>query len=234
MESHPVALVTAASRGIGAACARELDRRGYRLALLARSNAIHQVAAELDAVAIEGSVRREGDLKRLVAAALERYGRIDAVVNNTGHAPKGELLELTDEDWQKGFELLFLNVVRIARLVTPVMVAQRTGSIVNISTFGAIEPSLEFPVSSAIRAALGAYTRLFSRRHAALGIRMNNVLPGLITTYPAAESDRAEIPAGRLGTPEEVARVVAFLASEESSYLTGQSLLADGGMVRGL
>ena len=100
MESHPVALVTAASRGIGAACARELDRRGYRLALLARSNAIHQVAADLDAVAIEGSVRREGDLKRLVAAALERYGRIDAVVNNTGHAPKGELLELTDEDWQ--------------------------------------------------------------------------------------------------------------------------------------
>lgn len=234
MESHPVALVTAASRGIGAACARELDRRGYRLALLARSNAIHQVAGELDAVAIEGSVRREGDLKRLVAAALERYGRIDAVVNNTGHAPKGELLELTDEDWQKGFELLFLNVVRIARLVTPVMVAQRTGSIVNISTFGAIEPSLEFPVSSAIRAALGAYTRLFSRRHAALGIRMNNVLPGLIATYPAAESDRAEIPAGRLGTPEEVARVVAFLASEESTYLTGQSLLADGGLVRGL
>lgn len=234
MASHPVALVTAASRGIGAACSRELAGRGYRLALLARSNAIHLVAAELDAVAVEGSVRQEDDLKRLVAVALERYGRIDAVVNNTGHAPKGELLEVTDEDWQKGFELLFLNVVRIARLVTPVMTAQRTGSIVNISTFGAIEPSLGFPVSSVIRAALGAYARLFSRRHAALGIRMNNVLPGLIATYPAAEPDVAEIPAGRLGTPEEVARVVGFLASEESSYVTGQSLLADGGLVRGL
>lgn len=132
-----------------------------------------------------------------------------------------------------GFDLLFLNVVRVARLVTP-RLAQRPGSIVNVSTFGAVEPSLSFPISSSLRAALGAYTKLFSQRHAEHGLRMNNVLPGLIDTYPADDAVRATIPAGRLGTADEVARVVGFLASDESSYVTGQSLLVDGGLVRGL
>lgn len=234
MTDRRVAIVTAASRGMGAACARELSRRGYALALLARGDDVQALARELDAVAVTGTVASEPDLRTLVEAALERYGRIDAAVNNTGHAPKGDLLDLTDEDWRAGFDLLFLNVVRIARLVTPVMLARRRGSIVNVSTFGAVEPSLQFPVSSATRAALGAYARLYSQRYAGAGLRMNNVLPGLIDTYPADETARAAIPAGRLGTADEVARVVGFLVSDESSYVTGQSLLVDGGLVRGL
>jgi len=234
LTSRPVAIVTAASRGIGAACARELSRRGYALGLMSRSDDLQSVATELDAVAVTGSVKREEDLRRLVEATLERYGRIDGVVNNSGHAPKGELVELTDQDWQGGFELLVLNVVRVARLVTPTMLAQRSGSIVNLSTFGAVEPSLRFPVSSVLRASLGAYARLFTQRYAGSGLRMNNVLPGMIDTYPANELDRSAIPAGRRGTAEEVARVVGFLVSDESSYLTGQSLLVDGGLVRGV
>ena len=231
--TRPVAIVTAASRGMGAACARELSRRGYDLALMARSDDVHALARELGAVAVAGTVTSEQDLRGLVQAALGRYGRLDAVVNNTGHAPKGELLDLTDDDWRAGFELLYLNVVRVARLVTPAMLAQRAGSVVNVSTFGAVEPSLQFPVSSCVRAALGAYAKLFSQRYAASGLRMNNVLPGLIDTYPADDAARAAIPAGRLGTADEVARVAGFLASDESSYVTGQSLLVDGGLVRG-
>jgi NAD(P)-dependent dehydrogenase (short-subunit alcohol dehydrogenase family) len=234
MTDRPAAIVTAASRGMGAACARELAHRGYDLVLMARSDAIHTLAGELRAVAITGSVATESDLRRLVDAAIARYGRIDAVVNNTGHAPKGDLLQLTDEDWRTGFDLLFLNVVRVARLVTPLLLARGTGSIVNVSSFGAVEPSGRFPVSSAARAALGAYVKLYSERYASAGLRMNNVLPGWIDTYPVDASTVAGIAAGRPGTADEVARVVGFLASQESSYVTGQSLLVDGGLVRGL
>jgi NAD(P)-dependent dehydrogenase (short-subunit alcohol dehydrogenase family) len=219
---------------MGANCARELSRRGYDLALMARSDDVNALAVELSAVAVTGSVTEKQDLRRLVEAAVGRYGRIDAVVNNTGHAPKGELLDLTDDDWHAGFDLLFLNVVRMARLVTPTLLAQRRGSIVNVSSFGAVEPSLKFPVSSSVRAALGAFAKMYSQRYAGDGLRMNNVLPGFIDTYPADEETRSAIPAGRQGTAEEVARVVGFLASDESSYVTGQSLLVDGGLVRGM
>lgn len=234
MPPRPVAVVTAASRGIGAACAREMARRGYDLALMARGEDVHALAGELGAVAVTGTVTSEDDLRRLVDAALGRYGRIDAVVNNTGHAPKADLLALSDDDWRAGFDLLYLNFVRVARLVTPTMLAQKAGSIVNISAFGAVEPALRFPVSSDVRAALGSFAKLYGQRYAGSGVRMNNVLPGFIDTRPADEATRAGIPAGRAGTAEEVARVVGFLASDESSYVTGQSVLVDGGLVRGV
>lgn len=230
--SPPVAIVTAAGRGMGAACARELAARGYRLGLISPSGAASDLAAELDALGIRGSVTEPEDLDTLIRATLDRWGRIDAVVNNTGHPPKGELLDLADEDWHRGLDLVLLNVVRMARRVTPLMVRQGAGAIVNISTFAAFEPSLAFPISSALRAALGSFTKLFTDRYAGDGLRMNNVLPGFIDSYPEDEATVARIPARRYGKVEEIARTVAFLLSSEAAYINGQNLRVDGGLTR--
>jgi NAD(P)-dependent dehydrogenase (short-subunit alcohol dehydrogenase family) len=232
MSDGPVALVTAASRGIGAACARVLSERGYRLALLARSKDVASLAGELGAVAVEGSVADPQALERLVAAATRAYGRIDAVVHNTGHPAKGDLLALTDDDWRGGVDLLLLPVVRLARLVTPILQRQGGGAIVHVSSLWAVEPHLDAPVSSTLRAALSAFTKLYADRYAAERIRMNCVLAGFVTTYPVAEKFQQAIPMGRVAEAEEVARVVAFLLSEDSGYITGQSIRSDGGLTR--
>lgn len=224
--------MTAASRGIGAACARVLAERGYRLALLARSAEIDDLARRLGAVAVRGSVASGEDLARMVEAALSRYGRIDAVVNNTGHPAKGELLDLSDDDWKSGLDLLLLSVIRMARLVTPFFQRQGRGAIVNVSSLWAVEPSLDAPVSSTLRAGLSAFTKLYADRHAAEGIRMNCVLAGFATTYPVAEKYASAIPMARISEPEEVARVAAFLLSDDAAYVTGQSIRSDGGLTR--
>lgn len=229
---QPVALITAASRGMGAACARELAARGYRVSLLARSSDVEALARELGGGATLGSVDSAGDLERFVKETLDAYGRIDAVVNNTGNPPKGPLLDLADRDWHMGLDMLVLNVVRVARLVTPAMRAQGGGAIVNISTFAAFEPDPRFPISSSLRAALGSFCKLYADQEAKHGIRMNNVLPGFIDTRPVVEAIRAGIPAGRYGRSEEIARTVAFLLSADAGYITGQNIRVDGGITR--
>jgi NAD(P)-dependent dehydrogenase (short-subunit alcohol dehydrogenase family) len=218
---------------MGAACARELHHRGYRLVLLARSADVEALARELDAASVRGSVTEPDDLRRAVDLASSRYGRLDAVINNTGHVPKGDLLSITDADWALGVDLLLLNVVRMARLATPVMLATGGGAFVNISSFAAVEPGLGHPVSGTLRPVLGNFAKLYSRQYAGRGLRMNNVLPGWIDTYPVDPEVIAGVPAGRPGTAPEIARVAAFLLSPEASYITGQSWLVDGGLVRG-
>jgi NAD(P)-dependent dehydrogenase (short-subunit alcohol dehydrogenase family) len=217
---------------MGAACARELKRRGFRLVLLARSADVQALADELGGLGIRGSVAVADDLARVIEAAGERFGRLDAVINNTGHAPKGDLLSLTDAEWREGIDLLLLSVIRMARLATPLMLAGNGGAFVNISSFAAVEPGLRHPVSATLRAALGNFAKLYSQRYAGRGLRMNNLLPGWIDTYPVEAEAIAKIPAGRVGTPEGVAKVAAFLVSAEASYITGASLLVDGGLVR--
>src|SRR5262245_27019585 len=160
-----VAIVTAAGRGIGAGVARRLASDGYRLGLLSTGGGAQSLAVELgaeDTVAVTGSVADPDALAELVAVTSDRFERVDAVVNNTGHPPKGDLLAIGDDDWRDGLDLLLLNVVRMARLVTPLMERQGGGAIVNVSTFSAFEPDLAFPVSSTLRAALGSFTKLYA------------------------------------------------------------------------
>jgi NAD(P)-dependent dehydrogenase (short-subunit alcohol dehydrogenase family) len=230
MSDTNVAIVTAAGSGIGAECARRLAEDGYVPVLLSPSGSAVEVADELGGDGFEGSVTDPADLAALVETTQERYGRIDAVVNNTGHPPSGDLLDISDAEWHEGLDLVLLNAVRTARLVTPIMEAQGGGSIVNVSTFSAFEPSLEFPVSSVLRAGLGSFTKLYADRYAQSGIRMNTVQPGFVDSYDVDEETRERIPMGRPARTAEIADAIAYLLSPASSYVTGQNLRVDGGL----
>lgn len=232
--SEKAAIVTAAGRGVGAAIARELVADGYRVSLLSNSGGAVELAEELGGIGMTGSVTESADLAELVDSTMEAFGRIDAVVNNTGHPPKGDLLEIPDADWHRGLDMVLLNVVRMARLVTPIFVKQGGGAIVNISTFSAFEPESAFPVSSTLRSGLASFSKLYADRYAASGIRINNVLPGYMDNYPEIEETLAKIPMQRYGKVQEIAKTVRFLLSDDAGYITGQNIRADGGITRSI
>jgi NAD(P)-dependent dehydrogenase (short-subunit alcohol dehydrogenase family) len=227
-----VAIVTAGGSGMGAGAARKLASEGFKVAILSSSGKGEALAKELGGIGVTGSNQSNDDLKRLVDQTMERWGRIDALVNSAGHGPRAPVLNLSDDDWHRGMEVYFLNVVRPTRLVTPIMQQQRSGSIVNISTFAAFEPDPVFPTSGVFRAGLAAFTKLFSDRYAAENIRMNNVLPGFIDSLPEKQEFRQRIPMGRYGTVDEVTDLIALLASERGGYITGQNIRVDGGITR--
>ena len=232
MAEQQVAVITAGGSGMGAAIAEELAGRGYAVAILSSSGKGEALAGKLGGIGVTGSNLEQDDLARLVDATLERYGRVDALVNSAGHAPKGEILELTDADWHLGLDMMLLNVVRACRLVTPVMEKQGAGAIVNISTYATFEPESFFPLSGAFRAGLATFAKIYADKYAAAGIRINNLLPGFIDSLPEKEQFRARIPMGRYGTTSEVARTAAFLLSDAAGYITGQNLRVDGGITR--
>ncbi|MGI9402754.1 MAG: SDR family oxidoreductase [Rhizobiaceae bacterium] len=227
-----VAVVTAGGSGMGAGAAEKLAEEGYRVAILSSSGKGEALAESLGGIGVTGSNQSNDDLKRLVDAAHDKWGRIDVLVNSAGHGPRAPVLELTDEDWHTGMDVYFMNVVRPTRLVAPIMVEQKGGSIINISTFAAFEPDPVFPTSGVFRAGLAAYTKLFADRYAVDNVRMNNVLPGFIDSLPEKEEFRARIPMGRYGKNDEIAATVAFLASEGGGYITGQNIRVDGGITR--
>lgn len=232
MPQDRIAIVAGGGSGMGAAAAKRLAADGYKIAILSSSGKGEALANELGGLGITGSNQSDDDLKRLVDATMARWGRIDVLVNSAGHGPRAPLLEITDAQWHQGFEVYFLNVVRAVRLVTPVMVQQKAGSIVNISTAWVHEPSPMFPTSAVARAGLAAYTKLFADQYAADNVRMNNVLPGWIDSLPQTDERRASVPMKRYGRSEEIAATVAFLASEEAGYITGQNIRVDGGLMR--
>jgi len=231
MESK-VAVITGGGRGMGGAIARALAADGYRLALMSPSDSCERLAAELGGVAHRGKAEEAAALEGLVGLAMGTYGRIDAVVNHTGSPPKGDLLEIADEAWTLGSDMMVLSVVRMARLVTPVMQRQGGGSFVNITTFAAFEPSLVFPVSCVYRAGVGAFTKLYADRYAAEGIRMNAILPGFIDSLSHKPETAEKVPMKRIGRVDEIAKTAAFLLSDGAGYITGQNILVDGGLTR--
>ncbi|WP_342643903.1 SDR family oxidoreductase [Rhodoligotrophos ferricapiens] len=230
----PVAIITAASQGIGEAVARKLANQGWRVALMARSERVEKIAAELGGHALRGSITEVSDLRRLVDETLRQFGRIDGVVLSSGNAARGPLLEISDEDWHKGFDLLLMLAIRVARLSTPHLAAAGGGSIVNISSFAAREPDGRLAVSSVIRAGLTAFAKLYAAEHASAGIRMNNLLPGYMENAPQDPQVTARIPSRRLGAMNELAATAAFLLSADAAYINGQDILVDGGLVRGI
>lgn len=232
MAEEKVAIITAGGSGMGAGAARRLTADGFRVAVLSSSGKGEALAEELGGIGVTGSNQSNDDLKRLVDSTMEKWGRVDVLVNSAGHGPRAPVLELTDEDWHSGMEVYFLNAVRPTRLVTPIMLEQKSGSIINISTFAAFEPDPVFPTSGVFRAGLAAFAKLYADKYAADNIRMNNVLPGFIDSLPENPEFKARIPMERYGKTDEIAATIAFLASEGGGYITGQNIRVDGGITR--
>ena len=230
MTVEKVAVIVAGGSGMGAAAAEKLAADGYKVAILSSSGKGEALAERLGGLGITGSNQSVDDLQKLVEATMDRWGRIDVLVNSAGHGPRAPILELSDNDWQVGMETYFLNVVRAARLVTPIMQKQGGGSIINISSAWTFEPTDMFPTSAVFRAGLASFTKIFADTFAADNMRINNVLPGWIDSLPKNDARQDSVPLKRYGTAEEVAATIAFLASPGAAYITAQNIRVDGGV----
>jgi len=231
-----VAIVTGASRGIGAAIARELAARGARVIAGYRTGAAEAQALcnEIGAVAVESDVATPAGVQALVAAAGER---IDVLVNNAGTNRDGLLLRMSDEDWDSVLRTNLDGTFRMCRAVSEIMLRQRSGSIVNVTSVAGIRGNPGQANYAASKAAIAAMTRTLARELAKRSIRVNCVAPGFIDTDMVKRMDPRivdevikRIPMQRLGLPGEVAKVVAFLASDDARYVTGQEWIVDGGL----
>ena len=234
MSVEKVALVTAGGSGMGAEAARRLAADGFRVGILSSSGKGEALAKELGGFGVTGSNQSNEDLQRLVDMAMERWSRIDVLVNSAGHGPRAALLDITDAQWHTGLDVYLMNVIRAVRIVTPIMQARKSGAIINISTAWTFEPSAMFPTSAVFRAGLAAYTKIFADQYAADNVRMNNVLPGWIDSLPQLDERRQTVPMKRYGTSAEIAATISFLASDGAGYMTGQNIRVDGGLARSL
>ncbi|NEQ53991.1 MAG: SDR family oxidoreductase [Leptolyngbya sp. SIO3F4] len=227
---NKVVIVTAASRGIGAGCAKELTAQGYKVSLMARSAIVLNLAQSLQGIGLQGSLTSADDLATLVQNTLDTWGRIDGVVMSFGDPPRPELLDISDQMWLDNFEMLFLSVVRLSRLVTEPMRQQGGGVIVNISACDSQEPSLGTPFSGTLRAAMEGYTKLYAKRYRSDHIRMNSIAPYFVAD-DVAELEGWDIPDdlmwSRPAAYQELAKAVTFLLSDDAKFITGTTLKVD-------
>ena len=246
-------MVAAGSKGIGLAAAKALVAEGCRVSICARGEETLAKACGEIGGGVRGmvaDVTKAEDLERWMAATVSELGAPEIVVTNTGGPPAGTLDTMTDEQWALGFESTLMNVVRLVRLAAPGMAERGWGRIVHVTSLVALEPNAILPISSTLRMGLRALTRLQSDLYAPQGLTVNAVLPGhtltdrqihlaelrsereRITVEQALERQGAAVPVGRLATAAEIGDAIAFLASERAAYISGVSLVVDGGLTR--
>lgn len=254
-----VALVAAASKGLGKAVARELAGEGARVAICSRDeNLVRQAADEIAAetgsevYAQRADVTQPEHVKRFVSGALDRFGTAHILVTNAG-GPRSAVFEgLEDSDWENAFQLNLMSVIGLCRLVIPHMQKNRWGRIINLTSVSVKQPVEGLMLSNSIRSAVIGFAKTLANELAPHNILVNNVCPGYILTDRVDELSKATasrkgttrdevlhgweatIPLGRLGQPRELAALVAFLASERASYITGATIQVDGGLIRGM
>ncbi len=254
-----VALVCASSEGLGKSSAVALAREGAKLVVCSRrGTAIREMAKEIESqtgaevLPIEADVSNGADVVRLVREARQKFGTIHILVNNAGGPPTGDIMSLTDEQWQRAHDLTLMSVVRTTREVLPMMIDQEWGRIVTITSFVAKQPADELMLSVSVRPGIHGLTKILSNQYSRHNITVNTVCPGNIFTKRQEELARTRaasknvsvdeyvaaqvksIPIGRFGKPEEIGEVVAFLCSERASYISGVNLLVDGGLAKGI
>ena len=254
-----VALVAAASTGLGRAVAEELAAEGASLILCARTeerlnatcDAIRQQFGA-DVIDVAGDLSVRSDIERIVSNGVGRFGQIDILVTNNGGPPAGKFDSLSREDWENATRDLLMSVIELTNLVLPGMKERRWGRILNITSIAVKQPVDNLMLSNSIRAAVTGFARTLANEVAEFGITVNNIMPGYTATERVNEladtlakredvdaSDirarwESEIPMRRLGDPREFAALAAFLVSERASYITGSSIAVDGGWIRAL
>jgi len=229
---NKVAVLIAAGSGMGADAAKQLHKDGFKVGIFSSSGKGELLPKKLKGISYTGSNKNKDELKEFIDIIIKKWGRIDVLVNSAGHGPKGEILKISDEEWHEGLEVYFLNVVKILRIVIPIMKKNRGGSIINISTYAVFEPESDFPTSGVMRAGLSSFTKILSDKYAKHNIRINNILPGFINSLKTKQKFVQRIPLKRVGKVKEVSQLISLLASDECSYITGQNIRIDGGITR--
>ena len=229
-----VAVLIGAGSGMGADAAKVLSKNGFKIAIMSSSGKGERLAKRLGGIGFTGSNKNNKDMKYYFKKILDKFGRIDVLINSAGHGPKGDILKITDEEWIDGMETYFLNVVRASRFVTPIMKKQKNGSIINISTYAIFEPEKSFPTSGVMRAGLSSFTKIYSDEYAKYNIRINNILPGFIDSLKPKQEFIKRVPLKRAGKVSEISAVIRLLASKDGSYITGQNFRIDGGITRSI
>lgn len=236
-----VALVTGASQGLGFAIASELSREGASVVLCARNEGrLKEACATLrNATYVVGDLSHPGEARRVVENVVHQHGHIDIVVANTGGPPKGRFTEVSNNDWNAGFQGLWMSAVESIQAALPSMQKRQWGRILLVTSVAAKEPMSALTISNGLRAGLTGLAKSLANEVAADGITVNVLLPGYTRTERllqlgiAEDKISASIPAARLGEPDELAALATFLASKRAAYITGQGIAVDGGWLKG-